>query len=113
MDRYDDAVSNVKRLIAIRRNMPCFNLKSHSDMTKSLMVEKTDTNTMIVRRKDDCPLILVFKPGNDRETIAIGRDYDLAYRQNHHIQRQDDETFVFDGIGAYVFIRKGSEQPWN
>lgn len=113
IDRHDDAVDHIRRLIAIRRNMPCFNLKSHSDMTKSLLIEKTDTHTIIVRRKDDCPLILVFKPGAQKETITIGRDYDLAYRQNQHIERQDDETFVFDGIGAYVFIRKGSEQPWN
>ena len=106
VDAHDDAITNVKKLIRIRKSKPCFNLKSNSDMKKTLSVKTTDEGTMIIRHKGDCSLVIIFKPSMTNETISPGEDYGILYAQNDRIKRQQDDAFVLNGIGAYIFIKE-------
>lgn len=105
-DRNKEDVDYIAKLIAIRKQFPCFRLKSSSELSQYAEVFVLKTNSLMLHYNDCCNLIIIFKPTADEETIVIPEGYKLLLSSTDKAKASEDDTYELADIGTWIFQKE-------
>jgi pullulanase len=105
-DAHADAVDFLRAAVRIRRNLPCFRLKASSELLQYAKIDVLPSKTILYGLSDGARLLIVFKPTDTPETIAIPDGYAMILASEPVGTPGSDGTLELALVGTYVFQKR-------
>ncbi|XMB71904.1 type I pullulanase [Mycoplasmatota bacterium WC30] len=105
-EEFDDSIQFVKKLIELRKQMPCFKLKSTSELNQVIEVIELKSKSIMMHYNSKCNILIVFKPNKIQETIIIPDDYDVYIMSSEEYEVEDNYEYILKDVGTYVFWKR-------
>lgn len=105
-NQYNDVVSYVKALIALRKDNACFKLKSSSELDQQAEIIVLNSKSLMIHYNDSSNMLIIFKPTMDEESICIPEDYQMMLSSSSDYDVDDGCEYTLKDIGTYIF-KKG------
>ncbi len=106
LDRYNDDVDFIQKLIRIRKDHPCFRLKSSSELTQYADAYILKSKSLMIHYSQMLNLIIVFKPLGEPETIILPEGYNVLLASRELSKNVMDNTYEMDDIGVVIFNKE-------
>jgi len=105
-EEFDDSIQFVKKLIELRKQMPCFKLKSTSELNQVIEVIELHSKSLMMHYNSKCNMLIVFKPNQIEETIIIPDDYDMYLTSSEEYEVEDNYEYILKDVGTYIFWKR-------
>jgi pullulanase len=105
-DAHADAVDFLRAAVRIRRSLPCFRLKASSELLQYAKIDVLPSKTILYGLSDGARLLIVFKPTDTPETIAIPDGYAMILASEPVGTPGSDGTLELALVGTYVFQKR-------
>ncbi|MFA5289693.1 MAG: type I pullulanase [Candidatus Izemoplasmatales bacterium] len=105
IDAAETDIRFLRQLIGLRKCSPCFQLKSHYELSQQMDVFLLESGSILAYYNDGANLMVVFKPLPKKEILEIDERYGLLSTSGI-IKAISSGTFELTDIGTYVFHRK-------
>ncbi len=103
VDENKDDIEYFRKLVEIRKQYPCFKLKSTSEMEQNIEILVLNSQSIMVHYSNGCSLLLVFKPTNITETVIIPEEYKVLLASTDKYEVKPDSEYELKDIGTYIF----------
>ena len=103
---YNDSVELVRKLIGIRKQFPCFKLKSTSEMDQVIEIIELNSKSLMMHFNSKCNILIIFKPNTQKETVIVPDEYDLLEATSEKYEVEDKHQYILKDIGAYIFWKR-------
>jgi pullulanase len=102
-DENAESIEYFKNLVQIRKDHPCFKLKSTSEIEQNVELLVLNSNSIMVHYNNECNLLVIFKPSSVLETVIIPDEYKIVLASTEEFEVKPDSEYELKDIGTYIF----------
>ena len=105
-EAYNESVDLVRKIIHIRKQFPCFKLKSTSEMDRVIEIIELNSKSLMMHYNSKCNILVIFKPNTIVEIINIPDEYRLLLATSDNFETEETYQYILKDIGAYIFWKR-------
>ncbi len=105
-EAYNESVDLVQKIIHIRKQFPCFKLKSTSEMDRVIEIIELNSKSLMMHYNSKCNILVIFKPNTIVEIINIPDEYRLLLATSDNFETEETYQYILKDIGAYIFWKR-------